>query len=196
MSQMIPDMDKASADAQTDAKDAQESLALIEKFDMQSNQDLEFAVGITAEIKEKLAVVDKRRKGMTALLREVIDKIDGLFNPILGSLRLSEKVLKKKIADFHVVQRQRRDAFLEVGNHIALLAADECIIDEVPGMSYRESWGDGEVVDVSKIPAEYLIPDIKALKATTKAKGTDPKIPGWQPKPSSVVTITVAKVVR
>lgn len=64
--------------------------------------------------------------------------------------------------------------------YTALAAMEEATVTVAPktaGVSMREVWS-AEIIDVNKIPREYLIPDMAALNALAKAMKRESNIPG------------------
>lgn len=187
-------------------RDAQASLDFIRDYKIQTGSDFVGAVRMVAEIKGKWSEVDAKRKQYTSKLAELVDQFNGEFKPGLEALKEAEKTLKDKLGGFAKDQADRRAATLrkasaaaEAGNIAAadalIAEAETCEVPEVKGCSIREVWT-GEVEDPEAIPREFLIPDEKQLKAITKAKKCDPKIPGWRAYPEPSVTITVSRVQR
>lgn len=63
---------------------------------------------------------------------------------------------------------------------VALAAMEESTVTVAPkaaGVSMREVWS-AEVIDLDKIPREYLLPDMNALNALAKAMKKESPIPG------------------
>ncbi len=200
---------QAKAAAQNIGNDTDKSLSFVSKLVLQKQADLVFAVRAAAEIKTEFAEVDEKRKEFVDPLKEivkttdkVIKKIDAFFKPALEGLATCEKLIKKKISAYADDQQQQRDDLLRevesaqtAAERSDLIAKAELhIVEKVSGLQFRSGW-EGEVVDASLLPREYLVPDLKTLKALTKAKGGNPNIPGWKAWPkSSDIAITVDKV--
>lgn len=201
----IPKLADVAKDAAAQTDEATEALAVLERLALVSEADLRQAVAVVAEMKDKRNEVDAQLKTLTKPLKGVIKDIEKLFKPAIQALDQCEAYLKMRIADYAATQAEERDRLLgEAGRMVkesapaarALIAqAETHMLDKVPGLALREAW-DGEVVDVDAIPREYLIPDVKALKALTRARKGDPRIPGWRAYPVASVAITVAEVER
>lgn len=185
-------------------KDAEASLDFIKRLQIVNTADFAGAVRMVAQVKNKAEEVDAKRKEYTSKLAEIVDQFNGEFKPGLEALKEAEKTLKDKLAGFAKTQGERRAALLleasaaaEAGDQAKaddlIAEAEGCEVPEVKGCSIRDVWT-GEVEDPAVIPREYLIPDEKALKAVTKARKCDPKIPGWRAYPQPSVTITVSRV--
>jgi hypothetical protein len=185
-------------------RDAEASLDFIKRYEIKNGASFSGAVRMVAEVKTQWLMVDAKRKQYTAKLAEIVDQFNGEFKPGLEALKEAEKALKDKLAEFAKSQGEQRAQKLreastasETGDQAkadALIAEAETFeVPTVKGCSIRDVWT-GEVEDPEAIPREYLIPDEKTLKALTKAKKCDPKIPGWRAYPQPSVTITVSRV--
>ena len=190
--------------AGSQTQDAEASLDFIKRYEIESGAQFAGAVRMVAEIKSRWNELDAKRKAYTSKLAEIVDQFNGEFKPGLEALKQAEKVLKDKLAGYARTQAEQRAALLIVASGAAeagdqskadalIAEAAECEVPEVKGCAIKEVWT-GEVADASQIPREYLIPDEKTLKAMTKARKCDPKIPGWRAYPHPSVTITVSRV--
>lgn len=203
---IIPKMGDVALEASSQGEEADEALDLIKGIKLATNDDLKMAVVTIAEMKDKRGAVEAVLKRFTDPLKGVIKDIESMFKPAMRALDDCEKLMKRKISVFSDDQAVRRDKYLAIAGEAAskgeegvaqaaLASADELVLEKVPGLSVRELW-DGEVVDAAVIPREFLIPDVKALKAMTRARKGDPSIPGWRAFPTSSVAITCDKVER
>lgn len=61
-------------------------------------------------------------------------------------------------------------------------------VPKIEGVSYSDVW-DGEVVDASLIPREYLVPDTKKLRDLTKVLKEACSIPGWKVKNAKTISV-------
>lgn len=201
----LPKMGDVALQASTNAEEAEDALALVKSVSLQTNEDMEQAAAIVGELKTKRKEVDTQLKRFTKPLKGVIKDIEAFFRPAIKALDECEAMLKGKIAAFTEQQASKRDELIDAAGQAlrsgeaapaALLAeADFYMVPKLPGVSIRELW-DGEVVDASQIPREFMIPDIKALRALTRARKCDPQIPGWRAFRRSSVAITADDVAR
>ena len=203
---IIPKMGEVALEASSQSEEADEALDLIKGIRLATNDDLKMAVVTVAEMKDKRGAVEAVLKRFTGPLKGVIKDIEGMFKPAMRALDECEALMKRKISSFAEEQAEKRDRLLAAAGEAvsesdqaasrALIAeAENHVIEKVPGLSVRELW-DGEVTDAAAIPREFLIPDVKALKAMTRARKGDPGIPGWRAFPTSSVAITCDKVER
>lgn len=200
------DFPAAREAATEENNDADQALTAIKEMVVESNDDLGTALVICAEVKESYGRADERRQRFITKAKEIIDEANDLFQPAMKSLGEAEEVIKKKITDLVGRRTTEQDRLLvQAGGvgiggdaaaaQILMEEADALTVPKIAGLSVRESW-DGEVTDPTKIPTEYLMPDIKALKARSKSLGTDPGIPGWKAKKTRSAVVTVSKVKR
>lgn len=61
-------------------------------------------------------------------------------------------------------------------------------VPPIEGISFSDSW-DGEIVDESLLPREYLKPDLDKLRGVTKALKGETSISGWKPKSVKIVSV-------
>lgn len=199
----MPRMADVSKAVSSDIKDAEKSLTLIKRATVRTEKELRVVTMWCAEIKDRRAIIDTKRRQFIDPLKAVIRDIEAFFGPALESLNEAERLVKRLIADYASDLAERRDLLLHKvfklkdrhAKEKAIAAAGMCEMPKLGGLSLRQSW-DGEVVDPAKIPRKYLVPDLKALKAATRTAGGDPGIPGWRARASTTVAVTVDKVAR
>ena len=140
---------------------------------------------------------DAERKSFVGPLKDVAKRIDQAFKTILDPLDLAERELKAKIGAHALAERKDRERLLAEAAKAARegddAAAEALVVAAVPPpppddakASARIEWT-GQVVDAAAIPRQYLVPDVAALEALTRAAGRDPQIPGWQAYERAVV---------
>ncbi len=209
------DMKAAEVAAGAEVEEAAQYLDHIRNMEITTHPEMKFAVGVTAEIKERHAAVDAQRRKFTDPAQVVIDEANAFFNPALNSLAECEKVLKAEIVAYDLRMSARRDDLLETAGLAAacgnkseaeqhLENADACIVPKVAGLSMRRSV-EVKVTDEAAALAwcvennrfELLQLNEKAIKALAKASnGRGPDVPGVSVTRTSGAAITVAKVER
>ena len=211
------DMAAASEEATAGVKEATQYLEHIEKMEIVNDAELKFAVGVTAEIKEKHGEVDDQRRKFTDAAQAIIDEANAFFKPALKSLKQCETVLKEKVLEFDQRQAKRRDELLGAAGEVSagpdanpekakafLEEADTCIVPKIPGLSLRRAVKI-DVTDASEAiqwcidndRTELLQLNEKAIKVLAKAaNGHGLEIPGVKATPSATVAITVSEVER
>lgn len=177
--------------------DAEASLRSVRDLTISTAADYESVVALTAEAKARSAKVDEVRRSITDPLNLALKRANGLFRPVLDAWAEIERVLKAKLVAFQAAQAAERDRLLAAagespGDADGLIAeAEAAIVPVVGGLSTRRAWT-GEVSDASLIPREYLVPDVRALMAVTRAAKADPGIPGWRAWPETVAAVKKA----
>lgn len=209
----LPKMAAVQQTAEEEAQDAEKSLDFIKKMSIQSQSELQFAVGAVAEVKERHEEIDGKRRQFVDPLKSVIKDIDDFFKPAINSLKEAEQLLKGKISEFVDGCSNKRNELIDRAGRASqegdanaasalLSTADSYIVPKVEGLSIRESV-EVEILDhaaaiewcVSNNRQDLLQIDEKALKAVCKAKKR-PQIPGVRISIKSTSAITTSKVQR
>ncbi|KKM61110.1 hypothetical protein LCGC14_1534950 [marine sediment metagenome] len=203
----MPKMATVTKIASAKAEEASTALQFIEDYEMKEQTDLEWATEAAKSVKDDLDAVNTERRKFVDPLKQVIKDLEAAFKPAIQSLKKCEMTLKTKMTDYIMQAAVERDRLLaEAGDQyeggddsageVLVEEAETKVVEKVSGMSTRESWV-GEVTDAQQIinwaignnRPDLLAPDIKILKALTKAKGGDLKIPGWRAFSKTVVAI-------
>ena len=195
------DLVKASELALEYKTDAAKAAEFIKDMTVASGQQYEAAASMCADVINQAKEIDAKRREFVDPLNEVVKNLNAFFKPPLDHLDKCEVLLKKKLVSFVNSEVEKRDQLLlQAGQQDESAIAEELIekaeeheIPKVAGVSMRTTWV-GEIVDEDEIPRKYMIPDLKTLKALTKATGGDPGIPGWKATPMTSPAITASKV--
>lgn len=148
--------------------DAVEYLTGVQTLDVNA-VGYEGTVAFLADVKAMISAIETKRKDLTKGARETVTKINAEFKPAEDHYKKAEEILKEKLVEFRADVRSIRDR---------LLAAGEDPIEPVPeveGVVVKEKW-DIRVVDVKDLPAEYLMPNMKAIEAALKNGATIPGV--------------------
>jgi hypothetical protein len=166
-----------------------EALGMIRAIVIEDATALASAGEVVREVARRHDAIDAKRKSWVEPLKRVAKDIDATFKPLLDALKEAEKLLKDKIGSYALAQAAARTKAIAAAGALsqsdpeaASAAIAEAVALEAPkldGVGATIEW-DGEVIDAALIPREYLIPDVAALRAMTKAAARDPKIPGWR----------------
>ena len=155
------------------SRSAATTVEIASRAPLANGPDYALVAKILATVKRLWEKVDTARRSWVEPLGRKVAALNNAFRPSLTALEKMEKLLKERLVRY----RDSRPADLP----------------EIPGLSFRTEWT-GKVVDAALIPPAYLVPDEKALRAITKAKGADPGIPGWSASPEQVVSVEVGKI--
>jgi len=179
--------DKNSLLSANDIAEAKEFLPEIFKWNVVTQQDMEFAGKLLAEVKDRAKELKAKRDSVTKPLQEIVKTIQSWFKEPLDSLSQCEMQLKQKISlAIEAVDAARKEAVRKA--EIAAAAGDLCAVkgalaeanaqgfDPVAGLSSRKLL-DYKVVDFAKVPRVYLMLDDRSIKEALRA-GT--AIPGLE----------------
>lgn len=191
-------MEKVAAGKKAESNSVME---MITRMSIKNPGEFESAARSLAEIKTTRAELDEQRKAGVNPLNGVVKLINGWFQPAIKKLDEAEAALKKKMLAYQIDAAAKRDLLItragkthDQEKRISLLdAAEDHAPTEVAGVQTRSTWV-GEVEDASAIPRRYMIPDVKALAALTKATGGDPEIPGWRAWEEKSLAVSVDRV--
>ncbi len=195
------DLVKASELALEYKTDAEKTEAYITDLAVTNDPQYEAAASMCADVMRQAKEIDEKRVSFVDPLNQVVKNLNAFFKAPLAHLDKCEEILKKKLGSYVSGESKKRDQLLiEAGkaddtglSEELIEQAEAHIPPKLAGVSMRTTWK-GEVIDASKIPREYLTPDLKALSAMTKAKAGDPGIPGWKATPTTKPAITVSEV--
>ncbi len=193
---------QARHEAESLKADANNSLTLVNHLIINQQTELEYAVIAAAEVKDRIKEVESKPRELIEPLKNTIKKIEALFKPALDSLKNCEKGLKDKIGQYiNNADTMRQSLLLEVQStedteqrEHSLKRAEQYRVSDISGMSIRTKLK-GRVIDPSRIPREYLAPDLKKLNEATSNDG-EIDIPGWEVETQSTVSITSGRVQR
>lgn len=121
-------------------------------------------------VKAKITNIEDARKKMTKPLDESKKNIMDFFRTPLEHLAKAEDILKKKILLWRKKNEEKQAKIEEKIEQAVLTGAVERVdrlterapIKDIGGISVKIIWK-FEIVDESKLPREYLIPDLKKL---------------------------------
>jgi hypothetical protein len=205
---IIPKMTDVVKAAEENQTDIERTTDFVKAMEITNQAELNWAVGAVAEVKQEHDTRDAKRKSWVEPLKSVAKDIDATFKPSLKALKDAEAAIKEKIAQYATDAEIRRDSCLHAAEKASgaqrdalLEQAASGVVDKVPGLSLRQSWG-GEITDDKELiewalennRLDLISPNLPALKSITKALGSDPKIPGWLATPATTVAITTSLV--
>lgn len=194
---MRPPQDEVDEFAAKVKSDAERSLAFVKSIEIKTRAEFEFAGNALKEIAHSHDVIDAKRRSWVDGLAAVVADINATFKPATTALKEAESVLKERIGAFVLAAEAKRGALLQeasvavAGGRSAdaervLAEADQLAVAPVEGVGVSVKW-EGEVIDASAIPREYLTPDVDKLNKITAATEGDPQIPGWRAKRTAAV---------
>jgi len=187
--------------------EAEVILSISQAFTVTTHEEFVGANAELQSIKKKSKEIEAKRQELKAPILEAGRKVDDLFKPALAVLAAAEDAIKKQMIAWQREQeRIRWDAeekariemeraerarlkAIERGDvtkvakleekvaSIAATVSEAPQVAKVKGFSIVEIWS-AQVVDVSKVPREYMIPDQARLDGLAKAHKENLSIPG------------------
>jgi hypothetical protein len=159
-------------------------------FEIRDQEDAQTAADIANEIKRRAKALEEEEKSATQPLRSVTDKIRGWFAPARkvaaeAKTQWDTKILlaeRRRAAEAAAAVAVVQSA-VQAGN-LALAAQAHAQItppEPVKGLQVRSRWT-AAVINQSRLPAEYLMPNMAAInaamQAAVKENGEPEPIPG------------------
>jgi hypothetical protein len=178
------------AEAEDEVGVAREALTEIQGLPITSDADLAFAAEILGEVKGHYNRLEERKKQATGPLNAALATIRSWFKPAQDHYAAAEKTLKEKIAAYHTLRAQERQAALDAAaaaHSAGDSAATQIAIAAVPpappkidGVSVREEWT-YEVVAFGLVPEKFKVINHAVLLAAVKETKGFTNIPGIRP---------------
>ena len=137
---------------------------------------------LLTQTKAKYKAIEAERTKVTKPLNDAKKAIDGWFKPAKTALNDLEIVLKDAMSSYITGQEQKRLEALQLGNHEAALATEQPVMPA--GISTRTTWK-FHVVDVARVPREYLVLDMAAIQAHVSTHKSNSSIPGIDAYPDT-----------
>lgn len=165
------------------AQETKDALRVLRDFTIETEEDVEFAVGELESVKAFWDELEKKRTAITKPMNAALRETNKLFKEPQGLLKELEALWKEKLVERKVVQEQERQRLLEAAGDAedaddareALIAAGD--VADPGGVSFRDNWT-FEVVDAELVPREYLMVDEKAIASVVKGLKEKTDIPG------------------
>jgi len=183
--------------AKLEVEEAKQVEKMAGSLEIHDAEDYSYAVDITQEVKSKIKEIEDQRKEWTGPLNKVIRSINAAFKPARTALEGIEKDIKGKLIAYdEAKEAERNEIYEQVEQAVAqggdvqslISSAAQAETPKVQGVSTRTTWT-GRVVDVDRIPREYLLPDVDRLIQLTKDSHGKVEIPGWEPYEEKSIAI-------
>lgn len=167
-------------------EETDEALDFARGFEIVSAEDLELVEAARAEAKGKWKELEAKRQTVSKPLNEAIRAHNALFKPVLTALEALGKCWDDSLRAYRArCEAERAEAIAiahaaEAPEEIreAVMIAAEAV-PQNQGTMYIDHWV-FEIEDESKIPREYLLPDlakigqvVKAMKESTSIQGVN-----------------------
>ena len=173
----------------------EQSLALIEGFVVENNDDQEFAAEIIQDVKAKHKALEVKRKAITVPMNTALKEVNNLFRPVREALEKGERILKGKIVAYQHEQTVKNAQALveaseaETPQEAQVALAKTATVTSPKSVNVRYVWK-ATIEDESKLPREYLCPDMARIDLhASEAKEEPPApIPGVSFKKAPIVS--------
>lgn len=153
-------------------------LSEIEKMVVATAEDREFAGELLVEVDANLKKMTNRRTWLTKPMMDALERGRTIFRAPIRTLESAKKLLKSKIAKSLVAEEEAQDKELEEAARTGDMShVGEGVIAVPTGTQVRRSW-EYRVVDESKIPREFLMPNYDLIGDTVKEYEDKTNIPG------------------
>ncbi len=163
-------------DLKTLAANAAKSLAFAKKLEVKEEKDFELANSTLSDVKEEIFRGTKTRKFFGDPYRLLVEKINGLFMPSIQVLENARRVIECKLVVYHKAEEAKAEKKrlllakqLEEKKITPGKAADKAEKIIAPAKTTQSPLSGvqttfkkkmvAKIVDESKLPREYLVPD-------------------------------------
>lgn len=168
-------------DVEERTKEAEEYLAGFEDFQIEDDDDLEVAVECLKEVKTNYKKIKAEQELATKPMNSALRQVRSWFKPALVVLESTERLLKGKVAAYHLrLEEQSRRAMEEAaaasaaGDFDGAHEASKGIVaaPQSKGVSITRHW-DYVVEDPDQVPRQFLTVDHSAVKIHIKGAGKE-----------------------
>jgi hypothetical protein len=188
---MSNDLAIVRAELAPETTQATAMLQAFQSLEVQTPDDLAFAGEMLTSVKARFNALEERRTAITKPMNAALREVNALFKPVQEPLEKAEGILKGKIGQYHLAQREANERAMFAASAAAVAgdgagaATALATMAEAPkttGVGVREVW-DWEVSDLDAVPREYLAIDPVKVKVArgmymTADMAAVPPIPG------------------
>lgn len=179
-----------------EAQEAKEILAMVEAFQIITQEDMEFANECLGDVKGKLKALKEEREGVTKPMNAALKKVRGWFKPAENFYGQAETAWKDRIKAWTLAQAAAQTKALEAVQEAhaqgdvtavaqAMTQASEATAELPDNVTVRERWI-VEILDPLSVPSDYWSPDIQKIQ-TAVGDGIR-EIPGCRIYRDDIVT--------
>lgn len=158
-----------------------EDLQLWQTFQINSQEDYEFAEQGRNEAKAVWDTLEQERKSITQPINAALKKINDWFKGPKTSLEKIQRTIEQKMKEARAAAKQREEELLQQAlqaeNPQELMIASSQASLESSTTTMQDRWV-FEVTNADEIPRSFMVPDLKAIGAVVAARGEQTKIPG------------------
>lgn len=158
-----------------------------EGIQVTTQKEVEQASGFLKDVHEGIKNIEKERKKITSPLNKSLRATNKMFREIKKPLEETKEILKEKILEWQIAERERIEkeeerrrkiqmAHIEKGHNVEEMVQLDRPDKTIANSQLRKVWT-FKVTDFSQVPDEYKVIDKKAVKKVLKKDKTT-KIPG------------------
>lgn len=156
-------------------------------LDVATEQDAKDAVELAGQMRRLSKKIDATRKEITAPARDFVSRVNGMAADFTDRLETAVNMLATKEGAFRESERKRQEdeaAEMAIIARATGVAVDVVAVEEpvkartnaTSASTYSDTVTEIEVIDMEKVPRQFLILDEAAVKVAVKAGKTE--IPG------------------
>ena len=131
-----------------------------------------YAKELLAQVSKSVKRVEALRKRWTKPILDHKRSIDADFNRISEPAKSAERILREKVAQYHVEQQRRAreaaKAAAEAAGLSVVAAPAAKVATDAGTVSMRQTW-DFVILDASQVPEQYKVVDPAKVRAAVKA---------------------------
>lgn len=186
--ELVIDRGALQKDMKAQAKDAQDLALFARKVEIASSAEYESVGQQLLAVKEEQKNLKGKKDTVLRPLQDAVRALQVLFKPAEDALKAAEAAYKAALVTWQSqVEEERRLAAIKAEEAArkklgpaavrkALTAAPEAV-EKISGISTRDHWV-AVVVDVTKVPREFMVPNQRMLDDTAEATKGTATIPG------------------
>lgn len=153
-----------------DIETANDTAAGVTDFNIEMGEDYAEAGAILAEVKMRRKRLETARDKIAAPLKEALEEVKNFFNPPIDKFKMITNAITTAMTRFEIAEKERaeRHLMLVASGKSTDVDALEVAVPKVEGMSSRVAY-DVEIFDESKLPRDFLEPDVAAIRKAALA---------------------------
>tara|TARA_R110000751_G_scaffold48916_1_gene108693 strand:- start:462 stop:1046 length:585 start_codon:yes stop_codon:yes gene_type:complete len=167
-------LENAELQAQQRTSEALEWSGASQDVVIQDTEQYDFVAKCAVEVRGKYKEVEGQRTAITKPMLEAKRQVDNFFKPALNALKSAEVSFKGSMAAYHREVEAKRQAALDAAQTaegdelVEALAVVSQAAPKTKG-TYAKDTIEPILEDESKLPREYLMPDMQKIRAAAKA---------------------------
>lgn len=183
-------------------RDSADDMATLTRFEIKTAAQFELAAEQRGKLKVEYEAIESERDALVRPKNEWVKGINAKAKPALNFLEAAIKLLTSSMGAYTIREEQRQQRALEevqvkalAGDQIGASLAIAKLEPQVPKVLGLSKASDKWVVvsvDVTKLPAHLLMPDMTKINALVRASKTETPCPGVIARVEKVFTQKVS----